>query len=195
MAGLTEFYCRSNETSHASQFKWLDNTFNYIYNLHSRSYTSTLPPQHPQCTRENLKYYRERTKLSRRLMIWLLSLCPPLSLPTASPLSFSVILCVARQAYWRKIEEEGRAKRRQDPNHTTAGTFVFYNLLFIYSLPYSLHLTKTVFLLAFEPCERLCRLFLQALVSCKISANISILNCSIYLRGRVYILNRQGGSN
>ncbi len=27
MAGLTEFYCRSNETSHASQFKWLDNTF------------------------------------------------------------------------------------------------------------------------------------------------------------------------
>jgi hypothetical protein len=28
MAGLTEFYCRPNETSHASQFKWLDNTFN-----------------------------------------------------------------------------------------------------------------------------------------------------------------------
>ncbi len=28
MAGLTESYCRSNETSHASQFKWLDNTFN-----------------------------------------------------------------------------------------------------------------------------------------------------------------------
>jgi hypothetical protein len=27
MAGLTEFYCRSNETSHGSQFKWLDNTF------------------------------------------------------------------------------------------------------------------------------------------------------------------------
>jgi hypothetical protein len=27
MAGLIEFYCRSNETSHASQFKWLDNTF------------------------------------------------------------------------------------------------------------------------------------------------------------------------
>ncbi len=27
MAGLTEFYSRSNETSHASQFKWLDNTF------------------------------------------------------------------------------------------------------------------------------------------------------------------------
>ncbi len=27
MAGLTESYCRSNETSHASQFKWLDNTF------------------------------------------------------------------------------------------------------------------------------------------------------------------------
>jgi hypothetical protein len=23
MAGLTESYCRSNETSHASQFKWL----------------------------------------------------------------------------------------------------------------------------------------------------------------------------
>ncbi len=29
MAGLTEFYCPSNETSHASQFKWLDNTFIY----------------------------------------------------------------------------------------------------------------------------------------------------------------------
>jgi hypothetical protein len=28
MAGLTEFYCGSNETSHGSQFKWLDNTFN-----------------------------------------------------------------------------------------------------------------------------------------------------------------------
>ncbi len=28
MAGLTEFYCRLNETSHASKFKWLDNTFN-----------------------------------------------------------------------------------------------------------------------------------------------------------------------
>jgi hypothetical protein len=27
MAGLTEFYCGLNETSHASQFKWLDNTF------------------------------------------------------------------------------------------------------------------------------------------------------------------------
>ncbi len=27
MAGLTEFYCRSNETRHGSQFKWLDNTF------------------------------------------------------------------------------------------------------------------------------------------------------------------------
>ncbi len=27
MAGLKESYCRSNETSHASQFKWLDNTF------------------------------------------------------------------------------------------------------------------------------------------------------------------------
>jgi hypothetical protein len=31
MAGLTEFYCRSNETSHASQFKWLDNTFNILF--------------------------------------------------------------------------------------------------------------------------------------------------------------------
>jgi hypothetical protein len=28
MAGLTEFYCRLNETSHASQFKWLEYTFN-----------------------------------------------------------------------------------------------------------------------------------------------------------------------
>jgi hypothetical protein len=31
MAGLIEFYCRSNETSHASQFKWLDNTFNVYF--------------------------------------------------------------------------------------------------------------------------------------------------------------------
>jgi hypothetical protein len=30
MAGLTEFYCRLNEISHASQFKWLDNTFNTL---------------------------------------------------------------------------------------------------------------------------------------------------------------------
>jgi hypothetical protein len=27
MAGLTEFYCGSNEPSHASQFKWLEYTF------------------------------------------------------------------------------------------------------------------------------------------------------------------------
>ena len=27
MAGLTEFYCPSNETSHGSQFKWLEYTF------------------------------------------------------------------------------------------------------------------------------------------------------------------------
>jgi hypothetical protein len=31
MAGLTESYCQSNETSHASQFKWLDNTFNAFF--------------------------------------------------------------------------------------------------------------------------------------------------------------------
>jgi hypothetical protein len=28
MAGLKEFYCRSNETSLGSQFKWLKYTFN-----------------------------------------------------------------------------------------------------------------------------------------------------------------------
>jgi hypothetical protein len=28
MAGLTEFYCGWNEPSHASQFKWLEYTFN-----------------------------------------------------------------------------------------------------------------------------------------------------------------------
>ncbi len=28
IAGHTEFYCGSNEPSHASYFKWLDNTFN-----------------------------------------------------------------------------------------------------------------------------------------------------------------------
>jgi hypothetical protein len=30
MAGLKEFYCRSNETSLGSQFKWLEYTFNII---------------------------------------------------------------------------------------------------------------------------------------------------------------------
>ena len=34
MAGLTESYCRSNETSHASQFKWLDNTFNRVWSTY-----------------------------------------------------------------------------------------------------------------------------------------------------------------
>jgi hypothetical protein len=28
IAGLPEFYCGSNEPSHAFQFKWLENTFN-----------------------------------------------------------------------------------------------------------------------------------------------------------------------
>ncbi len=37
MASLTEFYCRWNETSHASQFKWLDNTFKQ-----SRKFNRTL---------------------------------------------------------------------------------------------------------------------------------------------------------
>ncbi len=31
MAGLTEFYCRLNETSHASQFKWLEYTFKVFW--------------------------------------------------------------------------------------------------------------------------------------------------------------------
>ncbi len=30
MAGLTEFYCGWNEPSHASQFKWLEYTFNIL---------------------------------------------------------------------------------------------------------------------------------------------------------------------
>jgi hypothetical protein len=30
MAGLTEFYCGWNEPSHASQFKWLEYTFNCL---------------------------------------------------------------------------------------------------------------------------------------------------------------------
>jgi hypothetical protein len=30
MAGLTEFYCRLNEISHTSQFKWLEYTFKGI---------------------------------------------------------------------------------------------------------------------------------------------------------------------
>ncbi len=39
MAGLTEFYCRLNETSQASQFTWMDNTFNtgVQYVLNSKS--------------------------------------------------------------------------------------------------------------------------------------------------------------
>ena len=31
MAGLTEFYCGWNEPSHASQFKWLEYTFNLVF--------------------------------------------------------------------------------------------------------------------------------------------------------------------
>jgi hypothetical protein len=34
MAGLTEFYCRLNETSHASQLKWLEYTFNALGKKH-----------------------------------------------------------------------------------------------------------------------------------------------------------------
>ncbi len=30
MAGLTELYCGWNEPSHASQFKWLEYTFNTL---------------------------------------------------------------------------------------------------------------------------------------------------------------------
>ncbi len=30
MAGLKEFYCGSNEPSHASQFKWLEYTFKHL---------------------------------------------------------------------------------------------------------------------------------------------------------------------
>jgi hypothetical protein len=36
MAGLTEFYCRLNETSHATQFKWLE----YTFNVHPEQYKS-----------------------------------------------------------------------------------------------------------------------------------------------------------
>ena len=31
MAGLTEFYCGSNEPIHASQFKWLEYTFKWLF--------------------------------------------------------------------------------------------------------------------------------------------------------------------
>ncbi len=31
MAGLKEIYCRSNETSLGSQFKWLEYTFNVVF--------------------------------------------------------------------------------------------------------------------------------------------------------------------
>ncbi len=31
MAGLTEFYCGWNEPSQASQFKWLEYTFKFVY--------------------------------------------------------------------------------------------------------------------------------------------------------------------
>jgi hypothetical protein len=36
MAGLTEFYCGWNEPSHASQFKWLEYTFNTNIHLSVR---------------------------------------------------------------------------------------------------------------------------------------------------------------
>ncbi len=39
MAGLIEFYCRWNETSHASQFKWLDNTFKYFLKIRVLHYS------------------------------------------------------------------------------------------------------------------------------------------------------------
>jgi hypothetical protein len=39
MAGLTEFYCRSNETSLGSQFKWLEYTFNDSLNLAHKGYS------------------------------------------------------------------------------------------------------------------------------------------------------------
>jgi hypothetical protein len=42
MAGLTDFYCGWNEPSHASQFKWLEYTFNeQKKELRSRSYPTT----------------------------------------------------------------------------------------------------------------------------------------------------------
>ncbi len=43
-------------------------------------------------------------------MIWLLSHCLLLLLPSARCLSFSVFLCVDRQAYWRERGRVGRSK-------------------------------------------------------------------------------------
>jgi hypothetical protein len=43
MAGLSESYCRSNETSHASQFKWLDNTFKYVFKTEKYNFLITTP--------------------------------------------------------------------------------------------------------------------------------------------------------
>jgi hypothetical protein len=41
MAGLTEFYCGLNEPSQASQFKWLEYTFNRLGLLNvSHTYTT-----------------------------------------------------------------------------------------------------------------------------------------------------------
>ncbi len=76
-------------------------TASLSYRLHSREYW--------------MIYYLWRTRLSRRQMIWLLRFYPMPSppLPSASCLAFSVFLCVAGQAYWRKKGGRGWGRRRQ----------------------------------------------------------------------------------
>ncbi len=61
--------------------------------------------------RQRVLNYMKRTRLSRRRIIWLL---PP-AFPSASCLSFSFFLYVARRACWR---ERGEGVR-QETNHTT----------------------------------------------------------------------------
>jgi hypothetical protein len=44
MAGLTEFYCGWNEPSHASQFKWLEYTFNSAVAVRLKLKNNTFKP-------------------------------------------------------------------------------------------------------------------------------------------------------
>jgi hypothetical protein len=50
MAGLKEFYCRSNETSLGSQFKWLEYTFKLLSTASAVSLSyPTLPFVNMRC--------------------------------------------------------------------------------------------------------------------------------------------------
>jgi hypothetical protein len=75
MAGLTESYCQSNETSHASQFKWLDNTFNNMLALVKLSFRKLIVYKYciqPECC-GFAKY--KRIRINEYSMLVLLLIC------------------------------------------------------------------------------------------------------------------------